>query len=60
MNLVTFRVPTCLENLEISGINSCHGNVRDFTKSQGNFIFIFIFFYPVLVFKVLRLSLKLG
>jgi len=31
------RVTTCLENLEMSGnFDSCQGNVRDFTKSQGN------------------------
>jgi len=31
------RLTTCLENLEMSGnFDSCQGNVRDFTKSQGN------------------------
>jgi len=34
--LVLIRVTiTCLENLEMSEFDSCQGNVRDFTKSQG-------------------------
>ena len=30
------RVTTCLENLEMSKFDSCQGNVRDFSKNQGN------------------------
>jgi len=31
-----YRVTTCLENLEMSEFDSCQGNVRDLTKSQGS------------------------
>ena len=36
--LPLFGVITCMENLEMSGfqVDSCHGNVRDFTTSQGS------------------------